>query len=106
MNVFELNFLGSPVGGLVGGISASADLGARHIVGSAVGGIAIGFALYFGIIGFGLLVEKISNRGMLQNAKRTDRAGAIMGALVLLPMIVLPLLSGYVAFSVATLFFR
>ena len=46
MNVFELNFLASPVGGLVGGISASADLGARHIAGSIVGGIAIGFALY------------------------------------------------------------
>jgi hypothetical protein len=106
MNVFELNFLASPVGGLVGGISASADLGARHIAGSIVGGIAIGFALYFGVIGFGLLVEKIANRGMLQNAKRTDRAGAIMGALVLLPMMALPLLSGYVAFSAVTLFIR
>lgn len=99
MNLFELNFLASPVGGLVGGIAASADHSAAFKIGAAVGGITVGVALYFGIIGLGALVEKIANRGMTQDDKRLDRAGAIFGVLILLPMMILPLLSWVVAFS-------
>ena len=105
MNLFELNFLASPAGGLFGGIAASADHGAAHIAGAAAGGIAIGFALYFGIIGFGVLVEKIANRGMPQDDKRLDRGAAILGVLILLPMMVLPILSGFLAFSCFNLLF-
>lgn len=105
MNLFELNFLASPAGGLLGGIAASADHGAAHIAGAAAGGIAIGFALYFGIIGFGVLVEKIANRGMPQDDKRLDCGAAIMGVLVLLPMTMLPILSGFLAFSCFNLLF-
>jgi len=83
MTIFELNFLASPAGGLVGGLLASADHGVAYIAGAAVGGIAVGFALYFGIIGFGTVVEKIANRGMPQDDKRLDRGGTIMGVLVL-----------------------
>lgn len=99
MNLFELNVLASPVGGLIGGVVASADRSAAFKIGAAVGGIVIGVALYFGIIGLAVLVEKIANRGMAQNNKRLDRAGAIFGIIVLLPMMILPILSGIVAFS-------
>jgi hypothetical protein len=105
MNIFELNILASPVGGLIGGIAACRDHGAAQIALAAVGGIAIGIGLYFGIIGLGVLVEKLANRGMPQNEKRLDRAGFIFGVVVLFPMMALPFLSAFIANSTFNLLF-
>ena len=97
MNLFELNMLASPTGGLLGGIAASRDLGAAQIATAGFGGAAIGVGLYFGIVWLGVLIESIANRGMPQGARRLDRAGVILGVIVLIPMMGLPLISAFVA---------
>jgi len=97
MNLFELNILASPVGGLIGAIAASRDHGVAQNAVAAVGGIIIGIGLYFGLVGFGILVEKIANRGIPQSERRLDRAGVILGIVVLLPMVALPFLSAFIA---------
>jgi hypothetical protein len=105
MNIFELNILASPVGGLLGGIAACRDQGAAKLAVSAVGGAAIGIGLYFGLVGLGVLVEKIANRGLPQSEKKLDRAGFIFGVVVLFPMIALPFLSAFIANSTFKLLF-
>ncbi len=90
---------------MIGGCAACRDHGAAQIAVAAVGGIAIGIGLYFGIIGLGVLVEKIANRGMPQSDKKLDRAGGILAFVVLLPMMALPVLSAFLASSTFNLLF-
>lgn len=97
MNVFEFNILASPVGGLVGGLNAAKGLSATDAVLAGGVGVGVGVGLYFGLFGLGWLVLRIAGLDKARDKKTIGRAGVVMGLIVLLPMLVLPILSGFTA---------
>ena len=97
MNIFELNLIASPIGGLVGGLTATKEIaGASSVVAGAIG-LVVGVGLYFGTLAFVLVAGEIVGVAKPGEGKRLRWLCSITSLLVLLPMLVLPILSGITA---------
>jgi hypothetical protein len=93
MNIFELDLVASPAGGLAGALMATKECTAASQVLAGVIGLGVGIALYFGTFGFVMLAAQITGILRPRRIETPCWGTSVVGLLVLLPMIVLPLIS-------------
>jgi hypothetical protein len=106
MNIFELNVVASPVGGLVGGLSAAKGMSGVSTALAIGAGVVVGVGLYFGVLGAGWVTAKIAGVEKPTNRKSLDKAGTILSIVVLLPMLVMPFISAWTAHLLVEALFR
>ena len=97
MNIFELNIVASPLGGILGGLAAAKGMSGSLTAFAAVTGLVVGVVLYFGLFGAGWLAAKIAGVEKSQNDNDLDKAGLIFCIVVMIPMLVLPIISAWTA---------
>lgn len=93
MTLIELNLFASPLGGLIGGVTAAKGLPWTTTLTAAAGGLLVGVGLFFALFGLTFLLALNEKR----DATIVDKAASWTGAAGVLLMLVLPLVSGFAA---------
>ncbi len=101
MSIFELNKIATPIAGIIGGVKAVPHAGGWTSVGAGALGLVIGVACVFLSAGLAILSEKINESSKLENVNPVVKT--IFGLLCFLPMICLPLISGYGSYWICRL---
>ena len=103
MNLVELNVVASPIGGLVGGISAAKGASLLGKIVAAFAGVGIGLVLYVGLFWVALFI----NANLQRNSTKEGSAkngNPIVGTLFFLGMMALPILAGGMSYGIVSLF--
>jgi hypothetical protein len=102
MNIFELNVLASPIGGIVGGIAAAKGLSSTWVAIAGIIGFGVGAVLYPMVFLVTMGLAKMTVDLSRPPAKQID----VLELVLILPIIGMPFISAWMAHWIVGLVLR
>jgi hypothetical protein len=98
MNIFELSCMASPVGGLVGGLTAAKQTPAANSV--VAGGIGLGVGIALCVASLCSVPLALAIAGLMKPLERKNLSwvSSTVQLILILPTLILPILSGMTAY--------